>query len=376
MGTLVSVDSTHFLIQREDQPAALEALRAFVRMCPDDFRSATGELQATTLKAALLEGHWHATEDEHGDLVELVYGGDKVPPNATDDFPMSLFEVLAPFVQHGHLFRTMEGWPALLSHSLGLGKSVYRAREPGVRLEQAGKPPRVQPGQTVVVELTACGYGTHAKSRVTDVSSSHSTQLSYRVETETLNIGDTCRVHVTPDPDARDPAVLYLSMNLDGVDQFDSAVRIIVDAPPEQTDVVHEVVATQCPFDYPNPPSAVVSAANVPAALTRLQRYAARHAGRPGAGFLEGVLAAPDLASALRAAQLEASLDAAGGLLGVRFVGSKLPGYERYLFGLFASLRGLVQNDPWFGLCYGHAPHRQVRIGYDWGEPSRNTTDL
>ncbi len=372
MGTLVTVTSRHFLLQREDHAAALEAVRDFVRRHPADFRSTTGELKATDLTAALADGDWVATADEHGDLVALSYGGDKVPPDATDDFPMSFFEALAPFVQHAHLFRWVEGRTALMSHSLGRRGNTYTVREPGVALEQVGAPPLVRPGETAVVELRVAGHG--AEGVVRNIGSSHSTQLDHRVESRDVPIGGTCRVHVTPQRGAADPAALYLSCDLDGADQFDAEVRVQVDAPREQTDALHEVVASLSPLDPERRSnrSPFLAAADAKAALERLKRYAARHTGKPGAEFLAGVLKARGLAAAFRAAQLECELTSGRAALGVRFTGDRLPGYERYLFGLFASLRGLVQGDPWFRVVYAHDPSREVVFSYEWGEPSRD----
>ncbi|WP_327010038.1 hypothetical protein OHA72_24060 [Dactylosporangium sp. NBC_01737] len=41
MGTMVAFDSAELLLQREDQPAALAALRAHLRDCPGDLEGDT-----------------------------------------------------------------------------------------------------------------------------------------------------------------------------------------------------------------------------------------------------------------------------------------------------------------------------------------------
>lgn len=63
------------------------------------------------------------------------------------------------------------------------------------------------------------------------------------------------------------------------------------------------------------------------------------------------------------------------GLFGVRFVGKRLPCYERYLFGLFAALRGVVVTDTSFGLVYAHDPEHRVLLSYEWRVPSRDVWD-
>ena len=367
MGRSVRCDSNYFLLQREDQPAALEALREFLRECPGDFRL-QGELVADDLVSALAIGDWHARVDEHGDIIGLGYGGD-YPPRATDDFPVSFFRAVAPFVQYGSFFRKIEEDPALTLLCLKRGDCSYRRRAPGVRLEQRGEPPLVRAGESVVVELVLHGCG--VSEGVVELQSGHSTQVEYEFESRRVPIDDIGRVKLTLRPGAADPVTFGVSMTLDGVDQFDAAIAIRAAAPPEQADTLHEVIASKSPLDQAER-SAVIVANDLPLALQALRRYATRYAERSGAEFLRNVLSAPDLQAALRAAELETALTGDGDVHGFRFIGSRLPGYERYLSGLFASLRAVVQGDTWFSIAYAHDPKHWVHFSYEWGEPSRN----
>ncbi|MBL8958124.1 MAG: hypothetical protein JNK82_45550 [Myxococcaceae bacterium] len=368
MGTMIGVTSHHFLLQREDHAEALAALREFVRRHPADFRS-TGELRAADLAAALDEGGWAARVDEHGDVVALDYAGDKAPPDASDDFPMSFFEVLAPYVKHGRLFRWVEGRPAFMCHSLGQGANTYSLREPGIELRQVGPPPLVKPGASVEIEFKVHGHG--VSDGTVTIEATHSTQVDYQMLSREVPIGGSGRIRVTPVAGAANPVALYVSARLGDIDQFDLGLQLRVDTPAEQADGLHDVIAASSPLDdgreYP-----FFGAKKVPAALECLKRYAARYAGRPGAEFLSGVLEAQGLAAAFRAAQLECKVSPEGAPLGVRFIGARLPGCERYVFGLFASLRGLVTQAPWFRVRYAHDPARDVCLSYEWGEPARD----
>jgi hypothetical protein len=342
-------------------------LKDYLLECPGDFRL-DGPLVADDLVTAFRIGHWWADVGEHGDIVGLTYAGDDHPPESEDDFPISIFGTLAPFVRYGSFLRQIEGDAALMWHRLGRGENVYYRREPGVRLRQLGEPPVVRPGESAIVDFHLDGYGTYD---AVEIGCSHSTQVSYEFEDRRVEIGRTARVRVTVRPGAADPVALYVCMSVHGVDQFDGTIVVRADTSADEADAIREVIATESPLDqgfqYP-----AVRATDLPEAHEALRRYAVRHADRPGAEFLRGVLDAPDIRSALRAAELETGYSDTGDLLGLRFAGARLPGYERYLWGLFASLRGIVQQDPWFKIAYADDPAHWVRFAYDWNEPSRD----
>jgi hypothetical protein len=369
MGTMVVFDSADLLLQREDQPAALEALRAHLEECPGDLN---GDPGSPDLVSLLRSGAWVTDVDEHGDIVGLRYGGDQYPRDATDDFPMSILEALAPFVRHGRCFRWIEGDAGVSEHHVGRGRNVYYRRAPGARLTQLGDEPVLRPGTPVDVRFRLDGYGT-GDGAVVELGCPHSTQVSGVFDPPSLAVGETGTVRLTLYGAAAEPVAYRVSMTLDGTDLFDTALRVRV-APAPEHDVAHEVVATESPLDN-GFPSTVVEAGDLPFLLEVLRRYARRHADRPGAAFLRDVLAAPDLPGALRAAHLEAGFGAGGEVLGFRFTGTRLPGRERYLMGLFASMRGVVRSDPAFKVAYAHDPGHWVVIGYDWGEPSRHVWD-
>src|SRR5262245_28552985 len=142
MGIELVVESTDFLLQREDQPAALAALKSYLDQVPGDFRL-DGPLEVATLVEAFEIGYWRAEVDEHGDIVGLLYDLG-YPPDANDDYPMSILGALAPFVRHGHFLRWTEGDRSLDSHHVGRGRNIYHRRSPGVWLRQVGQPPAVR----------------------------------------------------------------------------------------------------------------------------------------------------------------------------------------------------------------------------------------
>ena len=366
MGTMVVFDSHEFLLQREDQPAAHAALLAHLEDCPGDLE---GDLDSPDLVTLLRSGWWFPDVDEHGDIVGLSYGGDKYPRDATDDFPMSILEAIAPFVRHGRCLRWIEGDAGLSQHHLGRGRNIYYRRYPGVRLTQLGDVPALRPGVSVDVEFRLDGYGT-VDGAVVELGCPHSTQVSGVFDPPSVPVGGTGTVRLTLRDAAADPVAYWVSLTLDGTDLFDTALRLRV-APAPEHDVAHEVVATESPLDNGSA-STVVEAKDLPFLLEVLRRYARRHADRPGAAFLRDVLAAPDLPGALRAAGLEAGFGDGGEVQGFRFTATRLPGAERYLMGLFASMRGVVQSDPAFKVAYAHDPDHWVVIGYDWDEPSRH----
>jgi hypothetical protein len=121
-----------------------------------------------------------------------------------------------------------------------------------------------------------------------------------------------------------------------------------------------------------------IAAADLPRAQEALRRYAARHRRRPGAGFLNEVLAAPDLRGALAAAGIGYEPTVTGGLAGFRLLGDELPGDERYLWGLFASLEGIVTGEPGFRFALAGDPGQWIEYQYwwhldshEWGSPTR-----
>ena len=367
MGTSVSVVSTDFLLQREDIPAAFEALRSFARECPADLRSEDGHLVGATLVEALQNAHWRATTDEHGDITSLVHTGDKVPPDATDDYPMALFEVLAPFVRYGHFVRSMDG-AALTFHTLGRGTNTYRERSPGVWLRQCGAPPALAEGVETVIELEVVVPG--RDDATVSVEVTHSTQIDHRFEAVTLSLGERARLFVTPRSGAADPIALFVTGVVDDVDSFDYPVRVVAPA-REPRALPARVIATASSVDSGDG-SVVVRARDLDEALRAMKRYAIRHEDPPGAAFLHGVLDAPDLAAAFRCAGIACSMSDAG-VHGFRLVAPELPGEERYVFGLWASLRGIVEGDPWFELTYEHDPDTNVLFSYEWGVPGRSS---
>ena len=373
MGTMVVFDSTELLLQREDQPAALAALRAHLLDCPGDLEShADGGSDRPDLVTLLRSGAWVVDVDEHGDIVGLSYGGDKYPRDATDDFPMSILEALAPSVRHGRFFRWIEGDAGVSEHHVGRGRNIYYRRAPGVRLTQLGDVPVLRPGVSVDVRFRLDGYGT-ADGAVVELSCPHSTQVSGVFDPPAVPVGGTGTVRLTLYEGAAEPLAYWVSLTLNGTDLFDTALRLRV-APAPEHDPAHEVLAAESPLDN-GFPSTVVEAKDLPFLHEVLRRYARRHADRPGAAFLRDVLAAPDLPGALRAAGLEAGFGEGGEVQGFRFTASRLPGAERYLMGLFASMRGVVRSDPAFKVAYAHDPDHWVVIGYDWSEPSRHVWD-
>lgn len=362
--------STEFLLQREDHAAALAAVKEHVRNSPGDFRLDEGdELAADDLVEALTIGEWLTEVDGHGDIVRLAYGGDKYPPDASDDdFPMDLLEALAPFVRHGRFFRWTEGDPFVCSHTVGRGRNVYRRLQPGVRLVQLGEPPVARPGEPVDVEFRIDDYGA-SEGAVVRLESSHSSQARHEFAAHDVPVGGTGRVRLTLEPGAADPVAFSVSLRVDGVDVGDTDLVVRV-APDPAHDMMPEVVARESSLDVGR--SRIVPAAGVAAAFEAVRRYAVRHSGLVGAEFLGDAARATDLRTALLAAGIGTEFNDAGDVEGFRFVGDRLPGHERHVYGVFAAMRGLVEQGPWIHLAYAHDPDRWVRLAYSWGTPGRD----
>jgi len=371
------VECRSFRLEREDHDAALEAVRALAREAPTEVSLADAVAAATDVRSALNAAGWNTRVDQHGDIVELSPMGDTVPTDS-DCWPEALLRRLAPYARFGEFRQTHEGWPDITTYQYRGGRLHHRECEHGIELIQVGQPPLCAPGDTVQVEFQI--RTRRAEPVPVRVDGAYFTQVSAAVQTPTVTAGDRGAVAVTVAPGAADPAGLYLSVGVDGEycdnDSCSEAeIRVAVRQPAGERDGVHEVVAADSPLDHGNPPSLPIPTGAFDVAVRALRRYASRHRDRPGAGFLRAVAAAPDLIGALRVAGLEPEISDRG-LHGVRFTAPRLPGYERYLAGLFWSLRDFGPGGAlWFGLAYAHAPDRWVRVGFNVAEPERTLAD-
>jgi len=378
MSVYINVMSVSLLVQREDQPAVLTALQELARELSSQFHNPGAVLAATDLVAALDANYWCTEVDEHGDLVGLIWGIERYPAKAYEEWPDTVLKAFAPHARFGTFHVSIEGSREIEWHFFEDGAVRRRILKTGIEVVATGPVPPTPPGGAVTVEVTARTNGLFPfdESERIALSIEHDTQVSARLRTPetppdapswqgvTVAPNGTAQLEVTVEPGAADPVVVYLGIP-DEVVSF--PVHIPILAPPEEAD---EVIETQAGFRA----SLIMPAERFGEALRQFRRYADRYQDRPGAEFLRSVAAAPDLVAAFAAAGIEATVDAEG-LWAWRFTADRLPGYERYLAGLLWSLEGLLAtSDCAVIVAYPHQPDRWVWIGFEWGNRSRNFT--
>jgi hypothetical protein len=100
MGALVDVKCSSFVLPEVAFDEALAALKALAEDRPGELHEPDDVREATDLLAALDADGWQFERDAHG-LTRLWYGGDKAPDDSDEEWPLSVFEVLAPFAMTG-----------------------------------------------------------------------------------------------------------------------------------------------------------------------------------------------------------------------------------------------------------------------------------
>jgi hypothetical protein len=109
MGVLVTFESTAMLLQHEDFPAALRALKKLVKDASGSFRDAVAVARAKDLRTALTAAELASEVDAYGDLVAIRYVGEKLPAGASDEFPEELLFAWKKLLRGGRFERWTEG---------------------------------------------------------------------------------------------------------------------------------------------------------------------------------------------------------------------------------------------------------------------------
>jgi hypothetical protein len=371
----MSFESVRLLLQREDQPAALAALRDHLEECPNDV-DPPGVPKADDLVTALTAADWDVTVDEHGDIVGLRYLVDKAPRDSTETFPYYLLYALAPYIRYGKFARWEEQDAGLSLFVVGRRerlREIHHRR--AARLVQLGGPSTVPTNGSVEVAFRVAGYGVADGDPVR--VEANSTQADCALDAAHVPAGGTGRMRITQRPGALDPLDVRVRLDAGNGALFEEQIACRLEPGP---DTIRKVVAQDSPLDDPewSADGDDIPGNWFPAAHEALRRYAVRYGDRPGARFLRAVADASDVHGALRAAGLEMGPTNSGGAAGFRFVADELPGYERYFWGLFAALEGSYAGESGFRLAFADDPGTWVEYAsyyrsgcYEWGQPWR-----
>lgn len=95
MGYCMSQNESKFHIKAADKDLALRAIKALIEKSSFDWVDTTAVKSSRNLADAMNEWRWDVEEDEAGNIVGIIFSGEK----AGDD--LILFKTIAPFVESG-----------------------------------------------------------------------------------------------------------------------------------------------------------------------------------------------------------------------------------------------------------------------------------
>lgn len=353
MGVLATFESEALLLQREDFPAALRALKKIAKDIPDYFHDAAAIVKAKDLRAALAAAELAHEVDEHGDLVRLTYAGDKLPKGADDEWPDRLILGWKKLFRDAKFVCWIEGTPKRVFWA---DRGVVRARErveaDTRRFENCAAEPRCRPGEGGELSfryLPRDGGESVVNVQVSAGSGPYEIDFAERA----MQPGEeaTAVVRVREDGARYPDRNAFSVTGTEGKGTVRGHVWLTIDIPRDE-DALHEIVAKDSSERWSG---TYLHAKNREKALEDVHRYAARHSTSPGGAFLAEVAKAENIVDALRAAGLEPALEG-DHVRGVSFSGDRLVGSERHLLGLLRSFAGLVPRGPF------HV--RELRVAY------------
>jgi hypothetical protein len=337
VGVLVTFESKEMLLQREDFPAALRALKK----CANEFYDPEAVRRAKDLQGALKAADFVSQLDAHGDLVGLHYAGDKVPSSASDDWPGGFMVAWKKWLRASRFHRAMEG---TRRRTFFADRGVVRAQDQydseRRRFEQIGADPRCRPGEQADVSFRYVSDFEDDAAAVEVPKPSDDGALSIDFTPRTMRPGDEARATLRV-RDGRDGYGQTESVFLHASAPPDVLVRgflgVAVDL-PEDLDTVHTIVAHT---SSPQWLGTYLPSKKAKAALEDMHRYAARNANAPGGAFLTAVAEAKTVDDALGAAGFEPTRGG-GHITSLAFTGDRLAGSERLVIGFLRAFAGLT----------------------------------
>jgi hypothetical protein len=361
VGVLVTFESRRLLLQREDFPAALRALKKRAKENPDSFHDAEAVTRTRDLASALQAADFAATFDEHGDLRGLSYVGEKLPRGADDDFPRFLLDAWKKLLHDSRFDRWIEG--TIMRH-FSVSRGKVRAQDwtpPQRRLEQVGAPSRCRPGESIDVSFryvstiadddVVCETVRDPKAWV----SSGALVVEYDLRKMRPSDVTTVRAHLREDASQYEwDESCTISGSANGA-SMTGWITVLADT-GDDLDDAPSIVATESSFR-----GAFSSGRAAEAALEDMKRYAVRHATEPGGAFLAQVAAAGDIATALQAAGFAADPEK------LAFSADRLPGSERHVLDLLRSFAAVTDADGEVRLAYASSPQWWTSFDYRKG---------
>ena len=351
MGMLVEVWSTDFLLQKEDFPAALRALKKFAKESPAEIFDVAAVAAQKSLPDALRAALWEGELDEHGDIVGLRYMADKFSHDASDFAPGPFLEMLARFVIYGNVRYSDDygdgrwyrlRWSRVDWISMGGGRS--EASKPRAIFSHDDGPSDVAPGATVSFRVTLAPDSDGPRSLVFSYVESEFGQ-SYRLsdararavvsalelDPSPFDPGETRTIKVTAAESARGPVCIHFQSNPKGPSDLSCSPRFHVPTPEEDAGAwkILRAQGTSSRAQFV-PPRFEKRAAEL------VRRYAVRHAHEPGGALLAPLAQATSLAEALALVGLEITYEKRRQCLQMR--ATELPGSERHFMGLLRAL--------------------------------------
>lgn len=370
MGTIVEFGSTAMLLQREDFGPAYKALRkvALRSSTHDPARVADAEDLLGLLDALDLV----VTLDDHGDLVGLVYGGDKPPEGAPDDFPEPLVLALAKLLRDSRFERFVEGSTTSVRTSIDRGvvrtQTISRSLR---RFQQLTAPPRLCVGQRadIVVRYVSSAAVTTSEPALSFRASDGGEPLVVRASRDLVQPGDEVVVGVEVPVGRPVYRAEAISAGLygDGAATVRGHAELSLD-PSAPTDRPAEVLDA----GVDGASGELVGARAAPHALEALRRFARRVRRRDARSVAERIEGSPDLAGALTAAGFSVQAEGAA-VRAIAWDAPAAPWLEAELFDLvraFAphtSAVGLelwrtLRDDPSLRVCFAFARGRVTRL--------------
>jgi hypothetical protein len=362
MGVLVDAKSeSSFLLEREDFPRALRALKRFAKELPDDLDAPEAVAKAKTLVDALDQAMWAPRVDDFGDLVGIDYQVDKAPHDATDYWPVPMLEVLAKAGARGRVRFSADDYKCVfdLDHD---GVSRYEISS-SFALWVTG-PDRALPGESVALTL-------EAGEQIADVPvtvklypdwalTGQTGGITARFDATPMHAGETRTITLEFDGKARGGLTVYIEAG-----EGRSYWSANIEPSAEEIAKPWTVIDRRSKADR----RAMVPKGAIKKTCERLRRYAARNCEKPGAAFLRQIAEADSLDAALAIAGLE--LRTVGRDQELVFVADQLPGAERY----FTQLLDLLAKPAtrWSGVSFSLAFAEAPKL---WREYSVSQGDI
>ena len=363
MGVLVTFESTRLLMQREDFPAALRALKKLAKDSSDFFHDAAGVVRCKDFASALAAAEFPGTFDEHGDLVSLRFVGDKLPQGGSDDFPDQLMVAWKKLFRDTIFDRWIEG---TAPRRFWIDRGTVRSQEwaqPRRHFEQVGPVPRCRPGDRVEIAFRYLSTIEDDVAAVQVRTGLHYPPCHIEFAPRKMHPGEAASLVVCVDEraDRYEEDLQFVVYGDEGNISIRGWISLTLDV-EDDLDQAHAIVAIE---------SSAWNGVYLPekkcaTALEDVLRYAARHGASPGADFLRRVASATDIGLALREAGFEPA-PTHGAVRSLSFAGNRLPGSERFVIGLLRSFAALTQATGAVRLAYASSPRWWTALEFSKG---------